>query len=203
MEVKKFFIKDFIQYCSPCFGCDHLMTFRVGYRNKDVDDEVPDNRRWEETTMAIVTDAYVEVELNIRYQSNLKLWIYHRNHKLVASDQHRFNEFMQKRELYLYCKCNTCKSQVSSKTLDFQSFNGIVAPISLRYEEWHIMHKNKRYSIASDFVTGKSLGSLRVFEYPPKVPTPDLEWEMNLLPKYKLGTQQKLIQKLNIYAVFS
>jgi hypothetical protein len=201
MEDKKFFVKDFIKYCSPCFGCDRLMTFRLGYRNKGRDDIVPDDI-WSDTAMAIVTDEYIEVELSIRYRTNLKVWIYHRNQKVVASDQYSFNEYVAKKELYLYSKCSvSCNSRVISKVLDFQRFNGVVAPTTLRYEEFHIMHKNKRYSIATDFVANVSTGTLRTYPAP-NTPS-DLSWEMKLLPKYKLGTQQKLIDKLNTYAVFS
>lgn len=202
MSDKKFFIKDFIKYCSPCFGCDHLMTFRVGYRDRGENDMAPDANIWAETHMAIVTDEYTEVELSIRYRTNLKFWVYHRTNKLVASDAHSFNEFIHKRELYLYCKCVHCQSQIVSKPLDFQRFNGIVAPTSLRYEEFHISIENKRYSLATDFTTGKSVGILRTYTEP-NVSGPDLKWEMKLLPKYKLGTRQKLIDKLDTYAVFS
>jgi hypothetical protein len=201
MEEKKFFVKDFIKYCSPCFGCGDLMTFRLGYRDKGSDDLIPDDLR-SNTAMAIVTDEYIEVELSMRYRTNLKVWIYHRNQKVVASNQHTFNEYVAKKELYLYSRCPfVCNSRIMSKVLDFQRYNGIVAPTSLRYEEFHISHKNKVYSIASDFVGNRSVGTLRT--YLASNQPSDLEWEMKLLPKYKMITQQKLIDKLDIYAVFS
>lgn len=198
MEQKKFFVKDFIQYCSPCFACDRLMTFRFGHKDKGSEDVIHNNL-WSNTSMAIVTDEYIEVELSIRYHTNLKIWVYHRTNKVFSSDQPRFRDYIAEKDLYLYSGCSSsCNSRIMSKTLDFQRYDGLVAPVSLRYEEFHINHKNKIYSITSDFVAGMSHGSLRVY-----TGARDLEWDMKLLPKYKLGTKQKLIDKLDTYAIFS
>jgi hypothetical protein len=202
MEDKKFFVKDFIKYCSPCFGCSHLMTFRMGYRDEGLEDIDIERDITSTTTMAMVTEEYLEVDLAIRYRSNLKLWIRFRDQKLSSSDPKSFKELMDKRWLFLYSKCHSCQSRIISKKLDFHRFNGVVAPVTLRHEEFYISRGNKRYSLTSNFLTGKSMGTLRVYTAPGIGP-PDLKWEMKLLPKYKILTQQRLIEKLNTYAVFS
>lgn len=201
MQHKKFFIKDFIRYCSPCFACDNLMDFRFGFSAKGEGARVP-NDIWTQTSQAIITDQYTEVELSIRYHTNLKIWIYHRNNKVVCSDSSRFNDYLTKRDLFLVCHCLHCTSTISSQNLDFQTFNGVVGPTTLRYEKFHIIRKNQRFGLESDFNQQTSVGTVRTYTAP-SVSGPDLVFQMKLLPKYKLGNRQKLIDKLNTYAVFS
>lgn len=201
MEGKKFFVKDFIQYCSPCFGCDGLMTFRLGVRERHPTVSAPDGDR-PNSYIAFVTDKYVESELNIRYHSSLKIWIYHRNNKVVASNPTTFSNFLAEKRLFLYCYCNICQSDVASNPLDFQTFNGVVGPATLHFERYNIAVKNRRYSLDTNFVKGTSVGTVRTY-IAPGVSKPDLVFNMKLLPKYTLGSKQKLIDKLNTYALFS
>lgn len=201
MEDKKFFVKDFIQYCSPCFACDGLMTFRLGVRERHPTVAVPDDDR-PNSYSTVVTDKYVESELNIRYHSSLKIWIYHRNNKVVASNSTTFSNFLAEKRLFLYCVCSVCRSDIASKPLDFQTFNGVVGPATLHFERYNISVKNRRYSLETDFVKGTSIGRVRTY-IAPNVSKADLVFNMKLLPKYKIGSRQKLIDKLNTYAIFS
>ena len=201
MEHKKFFVKDFIHYCSPCFVCGYTMTFKFGFNGNGQDALFPDCT-WANTAMTIVTDKYTVVDLSIRYRANLKIYIYHRNNKLVTSDNVSFSDYLAKRKLFLICYCVGCDSSISSRNLDFQTFNGVVSPTTIRYENFLISHKNRRYQLRSDFDKQKSIGTVRTYTAP-NVSGPDLVFEMKLLPKYKLGNKQKLIDKLNTYALFS
>ena len=201
MEHKKFLVKDFIQYCSPCFACDKLMTFRLGYKERYPEVQPPDNDRIKSLN-AIITDKYTEVELVIRYRTNLKIWIYHRNNKVVTSDNVAFSEYLTKKRLFLYCVCNLCQSEVATNSLDFQTFNGVVGPATLCFEKFNIAVKNHRYGLETDFIKGTSIGRLRTYTAP-NVSKEDLIFKMKLLPKYKLVNRQNLIDKLNTYALFS
>lgn len=201
MEDKKFLVKDFIQYCSPCFACDQLMTLRFGYEERHPE-VLPPEDDCPNSVNTTVTDKYVEAELHIRYHTNLKMWIYHRNNKVVTSDGPAFSDYLAKKRLFLYCRCNNCRSDVATKPLDFQTFNGVVGPATLRFERYNISVGNHRYRLETDFVKGTSVGRLRTY-IAPNVSREDLVFNMKLLPKYKLGHRQKLIDKLNIYATFS
>lgn len=200
MENKKFFVKDFIKYCSPCFACDKLMDLKFGFYEKGSEPPELDLVR-AKTVSTVVTDKYVEVELSVRYRTNLKIWIFHRNNKVVTSDGVSFSNYLAERKLYLACICS-CRSSIVSNDLDFQTFNGVVAPTTLRYETFDIIVRNRRYWLQSNFEEQKSVGTVRTY-IAPNVSGPDLVFDMKLLPKYKLGDRQKLVDKLNTYSIFS
>ena len=198
LEPRKFFVKDFIKYATPCFGCGKPNNFCFSFTEKggsSVSSKFP---------LPVINDRYVEVELNVKYASNLKLFIFHKDNKILSSDGPALSNFVAKRNLYLQSYCVSCGTQIFSSPLDLQLFNSVVAPTTLAYEYLEIRHGNKLYTLESHFNAGEGSNSLgTVLKFGPNGSSSKINFVLPLLPKYKLRDQQHLIDKLNTYAIFS
>ena len=128
MPAKKFFVKDFVQYVTPCFGCDRANDLSFAFINKG-SGELKEGGR----VKAIVTDKYVQVDLHIRYSSTLTLWIFHKTNKIVTSEDVNFSNFLAKRDLFLVGHCGGCETEIMSNKLDFQTFNKVVGPTTINH----------------------------------------------------------------------
>ena len=197
MNHKKFFIKDFIQYGAPCFGCGLAPSVRLYFRNKNADKNDP----WGHHNI-LVSDSRVEIDLSIKYRSILKLWIFHKTNKFLASDNSAFSSYIATYDVALFIDCAGCQTHYSTNNLEFQLSGNTVRATTLLYELLNIPRKERRYILSSDFRTEKSSAS--VIKYNDKGGLlSQIDFTLPLLPKYKLRNQQHLIDKLNTYAVFS
>lgn len=198
MEAKKFFIKDFIKYATPCFGCGLPPSLRLHFRDKNSNVNDP----WGNRHNIIVNDSRVEIDLSIKYRSSLVLWVFHKTNQFLASDNPAFSSYVANYDMKLFIHCNGCQTHHSTNNLEFQLTNNVVKATTLSYEMLNVPRKTRRYILASEFLTEKSAAS--IIKYDDKGGyLSQFNLNLPLLPKYKLRNQQHMIDKLNTYAVFS
>jgi hypothetical protein len=197
MEHKKFFVKDFIQYGSPCFGCGKPPSLRLLYRNKNVEKDAP----WGSLNV-LVDDSRVEIDLSIKYRSSLKLWIFHKTNKFLATDNSALNNYIDTHDMYLAIQCSGCMTCHHTNNLEFQLSNNVVKATTLQYELLSMPSKYCRYILSSHFAVEKTVG--QILKYDDKGALIS-EWSIDLplLPGYKIKNKQNLIKKLDLYILFS
>lgn len=193
MDHKKFFVKDFIQYASPCFGCGKPLSLQLVFKNKQGDEGGNLN-------MAR-TDKHLEIDLSIRYTSQLRLFIMYKSNTFLVNDRVAFSHYIAKRDLKLMAECS-CNSWYESNNLDFQTFNGAIGALTLRKERIVVVEKDKIYTLRSDFSEEKTDVSVSS-TISSQFITKNINLQLPLLPKYKLRDKQQLIKKIQTYILFS
>lgn len=197
MESKKFFIKDFIRYSAPCFGCGQLPNVRLLYREKGANGNDP----WGNINVQ-VDDSRVEMDLSIKYRSSLKLWVFHKTNQFLANDNAALSAYIATRDMRLSVECLGCQTTHRTNNLEFQLSNNTVKATTLLYEMLQVPLKARRYILVSDFLTETTIA--RVIKYDDKGGyLSEIQFDLPLLPKYKLRNKQHLIDKLNTYSLFS
>ena len=198
MEHKKFFVKDFIKYASPCFGCGQPSNIRLQFREKV---NALKNNPWGSLNI-LVDDNQVEMDLSIKYRSLLKLWIFHKTNKFLASDDNAFALYVATYHVHLFVNCLGCQTYHQTNNLEFQLSNNTVKATTLRAEMLQVPRKTQRYILVSDFLTEQTKAT--IVKYDDKGGyLSQIDFDLPLLPKYKLRNQDHLIQKLQTYALFS
>lgn len=213
MEPKKFFVKDFIQYASPCFACNGTPRLRVSFRQKG---DLPGSISYQGTITPVVTDNHIEIDMSVKYGSHVKVWILPKTNKYVTNDDAGFSQQIAKRTLHLFTECS-CGTIFESNDLDFQTFNKVIGATTIRHEYITFQEKSTRYILDSDFIQGKTKATVAKINQSQTtiqtktgsmgqvlLPIPSqLEFNLPLLPKYKVRNKQYLIDKLKIYTIFS
>lgn len=197
MEHKKFFVKDFIQYVSPCFGCEKPLSLRIMYKHKKEEENIPSV-----SLTPVITDKHLAVDLSIKYSSQLRLWIFHKSNTFMVNDNKAFNNYIADHNLWLMAECS-CNTYYYSNDLNFQTFNfpQTIGATTLRSEHIIIHEKDTTYVIHSDFINNKTAAD--IFKSVASSRSNHLTFNLPLLPKYKIKTKQKLLDKLNTYILFS
>jgi hypothetical protein len=197
MEHKKFFVKDFIQYGSPCFGCGKPPSLRWRYRNKNAAENDP----WGSLNV-LVDDSRVEIDLSIKYRSSLKIWIFHKTNKFLATDNEALTNYINIYDMYLIVECMNCRTCHHTNNLELQLSNNVVKATTLQYEQLMVPRKERRYSLSSNFITEKTIAAITKYDDKGAYQS-QFVIDIPLLPKYKLRNQQHLVDKLSIYSMFS
>jgi hypothetical protein len=197
MEHKKFFVKDFIQYGSPCFGCGKPPSLRLRYRNKNAAKNDP----WGSLNV-LVDDSRVEIDLSIKYRSSLKIWIFHKTNKFLATDNEALTNYINIYDMYLIVECMNCRTCHYTNNLELQLSNNVVKATTLQYEQLMVPRKERRYILSSNFITEKTIAAITKYDDKGAYQS-QFVIDIPLLPKYKLRNQQHLIDKLSTYALFS
>lgn len=196
-ELKKFTVKNFIKYGTPCFGCDKPNNFYIGY--SDIGSVVLVNQN---KYTVVLTDEYVEVNLHIQYAATLKIIIYHKNNKVLTNDVGKLNEFLRQRDLFLWTQCHHCGSEIRSSLLQFncQTNNSLViAPVTIFYEFFKIIDNKSIYYVNSAFDTKQTIAIINKEGNT----LSDLKFDLPLLPKYEMKTKEYIINKLRTYILYS
>lgn len=204
MEPRKFFVKDFIKYATPCFGCGQPNNFCFGFTEKGCLNALNMGR----FPSPIINDRYVELDLTIRYASNLKLFIFHKDNRILSSDDAALALLVDKRDILLQSYCNFCQTKIQSSPLELQLVDKVISPTTLAYENLEVRRGNKKYTLRSYFnssnTQAKPVSLAEIVKFNNDSTTCSvLPFTIPLLPKYKLRDQEYLINKLNTYAIFS
>lgn len=199
MDHKKFFVKDFIQYASPCFGCEKPLSLRMLIRNKEDNALLPELGNSPSTALTpTITDKHLEIDLSIKYNSKLRLWMMHKTNTFLVNDNVAFSNYIAKYNLRLLVAC-TCGTLYQTNNLDFQTFNRTIGALTLSYEQLVFQDKTHTYHLDTDFRTERSIA---IISKKGSTAIP-LHFDLPLLPKYKLRNKQHLVEKLRIYSIFS
>jgi len=193
--MKRFTVKNFILYNSPCFNCKNEISFYF-----EID---PINDYGRVSKRALVTTNYTEVELVIHYANNLKIKIDHKTNKYTASSEPALTEYLSKFKLSLHSRCDRCFSDIVSNRLEFNSKMGFIHPVTLNSENFIIEDKNTTYNVYTYF-DGKPQTRLYMARTDPvtKMVSPS-QMVLPLIPLYKFKTKSKFLNKIKTYLTFS
>ena len=184
--MKKFTVKDFITYNSPCFGCGNKINF---YFEIDTPNAGTVSKR------ALVGGDFTEVDLIIHYSDPLKINITHKTNKFIASSNKSLTTYMKEHKLSMRTRCDKCYSTVASQPLEFNMDKGFVCPVEIREEVFLITNELDSYQIYSS-------GSKSTVHFV-SASGAVMRLTLPLLPLYKFKTKEKFVNKIKTYIVFS
>jgi len=192
--MKKFKVKDFIEYNSPCFGCNNHINFKVGFINtiEGVFSYLPKPN---------VTPEYTEIDLLINWSSSLTLHIFHKTNKFSTNNVKNLTKYLEDHKLFLYSNCDRCYTEITSQCLNFNFENGLISAVGLDAERLMVSDKEFSYQISSFYSTGKS--NLIVDRIDKVKPISPLIIELPLLPKSRFKNRQHFLNKIKTYITFS
>lgn len=194
--MKKFTVKDFIDYNGPCFSCDNPINFRVGFLDLETKADASYLR-------PVVTANYTEIDLIIKYSNAeaLKLYIFHKTNKILTNNSQGLTKYLSSRKLFLSSSCDRCLTQIDSQYLDFNIDKSYVAATGVATERLMVTDKHNLYQINSSFMADKSI--LTVDRVDRTTPLSPLQLELPLLPKYRFKNREHFLQKIKTYVTFS
>jgi hypothetical protein len=223
MDDKKFFVKDFIQYATPCFGCGEPNDFDIGFREK-LDETAPPPTLMNMGTFVpassppyflpqtgqlkpVIKSTHLEIDLSIKYKSKLRLQllIYYKTNKILTSNNHELSAYLEKRHLFLIGRCSKCQTEIISNDLEFQANKQLISPATIKSEQIVIVDKKQIFVVISNFREQETKASVYKKDDMLKrvKSSSSVNFTLPLLPKYKLRDRAHLINKLNIYTLFS
>lgn len=222
MEHKKFFVKDFIRYATPCFGCGEPNDFDIGFREKADTSKLPTLMNMGTFVAAssppyflpesghlkpVIRNTHLEIDLSIKYKSKLRLQllIYYKTNKILTSNNHELASYLEKRDLFLIGQCNKCQTEIVSNNLEFLPNKQIISPVTIKSELIIIANKKQVFVVTSNFEKEETQANVYATQESGliKHSGSDLHFNLPLLPKYKMRSQEHLIKKLNTYVLFS
>jgi len=186
--MKKFTVKDFITYNNPCFSCGKKISLRVSAMSGTAG------------LRPTVKPEYTVIDLEITYTNTLQLWIFHKTNKIISSDNRSLADYLTTHQIYLrsYCDCYTA---IDSRFLTFNLNKGYVEPVGISTERLMVNDRTNIYTLNSSFIEEKTHVTIdRVDQTTPISP---IQFEMPLLPLYKVKSRERLIEKLKTYITFS
>ncbi len=192
--MRKFTVKDFIDYNGPCFSCDSPINFKIGFLDLETKADTSYLR-------PVVTSNYTEIDLRITYENSLKLYIFHKTNKILTNSNQGLTKYLSSRKLFLSSSCDKCLTQIDSQWLDFNVDKGYVAATGIATERLMVMDKSNLYQINSFFMADKSV--LTVDRIDKTHPLSPLQLELPLLPKYRFKDRNHFLQKIKTYVTFS
>lgn len=196
--MRKFTVKDFITYNNPCFGCEKKITFRIGfYKDSEYSSPIASYLR------PIVLANYTEVDLKISYTDMVKLYIFHKDNKILSNNQSGLTKYLGEHKLFLSSTC-TCHAEIESEPLDFHLIadKQYVSAVQIRSERLVVTDPDNMYQFYSSFLDKKS--TLMVYKQNTDQPTSQpLSIEMPLIPKYKFRNKEHFLDKMKTYILFS
>lgn len=192
--MKKFTVKDFIDYNGPCFSCGNPINFRIGFLDLETKADMSYLR-------PVVAANYTEIDLRITYENSLKLYIFHKTNKILTNSNQGLTKYLSSRKLFLSSSCDRCLTQIDSQYLDFNVDKGYVAAVGIATERLIVEDKHNRYRINSFFMADRS--HLVVDRVDRTTPLSPLRLELPLLPKYRFKNRDHFLQKIKTYVTFS
>jgi hypothetical protein len=193
--MKKFTVKDFILYNSPCISCGGAINLYVVSR----DSVNPYKNLRGIKYITNVGKNAITVELKITYAERLTLQIIPKSNKFKTSDVAGLWSYLDKHDLYLQSICSECKTIISSNIMMLDKLGGFIHPISLDSEDIMIKDSDCLYMIYTSYEGN----STEIHVLPKDLLKEDFNIKIPLLPIYKFKTKEKLLQKIKTYILFS
>jgi len=188
--MKKFSLKDFVLYNSPCFGCDNLMTFQIGC-------EVMDDNLITYLTPKLCKE-YTTIELHLGWNNSLILTIDHKTNKFATNDQTAFAKYLQNHNLFLRCECDKCHTASWTDMLNFAS-QGFMRAVGLNTETVNVSAGDYIYNLYSDYNGNAS----QFFIIKNDGFSEAIIINTTLVPRSKFKNRDHLFQKMKTYVLFS
>lgn len=196
--MRKFTIKDFILYASPCFGCGEKISFWMGFT------DLQDEKAQLTHKPIMVTGDSSTLDIRTTYHGNLFLTINHKTNKFQTSDLQEFSVFIKKHQMFLQTNCKKCHMNIDSRFLEFNLVKGFIKPIGISYEKITLTDNINYYLIGSSYF--ENLSIISIIKKPTNyydTSTTSLRLEVPILPLYKFKNKNQLIEKIKLYLLFS
>jgi hypothetical protein len=191
--MRKFTVKDFIEYNGPCFSCDNPINFKIGFQGLNNADA--------SFLRPTVTATYTEIDLRITYNNSLQLFIFHQTNKILTNDPGALTEYLSSHKLFLSSTCDHCLSLIESQFLDFHISQGYVAAVGISNERLLVKDKGSLYQINTSMILDKSL--IVVDRIDKTRPISPFTLELPALPLYRFKDKQHFLDKIKKYILFS
>jgi hypothetical protein len=192
--MKKFTVKDFINYNAPCFSCDRKITIRVG--SICLTQQMP-----AVYLRATVTTTQTEVDLQVTYARILKLIINHTTNKITTSDPEALTKYLKVNKLFLSSVCNHCYTSIESAYLEFNLQEAFIKPVSISQEMLMLSDSKSLYQIISKSIDEETIIVVDRINKANSI-TP-IRFVLPLSLLYKLKDKEHILQKIKTYLLFS
>lgn len=194
--MRKFTVKDFIEYNGPCFSCGNQINFRIGFLDLETKADIS-------YLKPVVTPNYTEIDLIIKYANSeaLKLYIFHKTNKILTNSTKGLTKYLSSRKLFLSSACDKCYTQIESQYLDINVDKGFIAAVGISTERLMVNDGTNQYQIDSFFMAEKS--RLLVDKLDRARPLAPFTLDLPLIPKYKFKNKEHFISKMKTYITFS
>lgn len=193
---KKFTVKDFILYSSPCPGCAKASSIRVGISYNTKDNYVVDS-----SLSPVVNKLFLVIDLKISYNNALHLSIDHKTNKFSTNNAILLKQYLETHDIYLLSECDTCGARFQTHNLNFNIDKGFILATSIKFEQYTLSKGDDTYFLTSDFDNKTT----KVFAYHnlKSLNLSSTVLSLPLLPKYKFKDYELLITKIKTYLLFS
>lgn len=194
--MKKFTVKDFILYNSPCLNCDKPISLKLGHVERNNFSPVTNTF----TTLNKINpiDNSLQINLKSTYFSVMQtLTIDYKTNKFSCNLNY-LKDYLQRYNMFLDSKCDICLTTISSDFLNFNFERYYLEPLTLSKETIIINENNKIYTIFSSFIEEKSLISISNIST-----RSQMTKVIPILPRHKFKNKQHCLSKLKTYELFS
>jgi len=192
--MKKFTVKDFIAYNSPCFSCGEKINFKFKI-------EFGKEFRQQNFLRVLVGPNSCLTNLRLNYSSTLQLEIFHETNKILTNNLPELKSYLNNNDLYLYNKCDKCFTTITSQRLEFNLDKLFINPVELAREMLVVSNETHMYSLVSSFTDATTTAYVDLLDE--SIPVSFVKFTLPLLPLYKIKTREKLINKIKTYLTFS
>jgi len=193
--MRKFTVKDFILYNSPCFNCSKPILFKIGY----VDDKNQINQlAYGNYITPIINGLDLEIPLHIRYAGSVNLKIDCKTNKFYTPSPLHLTKYLDEHILFLDSWCNQCYTRMRSNQLHFNIEYGFIYPVEIIIEHLQINDEPNHYHLNSDSQLNNTLITIG------NVNNPDVSaLNVPFIPLGKFKTKSNLLKKIKMYLLFS
>jgi hypothetical protein len=191
----KFTVKDFISYNSQCISCNSLTLFEVMSH--------PNNCAAYKLN-TINSPNYLEINAHVKYNSSesLQLLIFHKTNQILSSNIDALIIYLRNYKLFFSKRCATCGTVTHSNDLIFHANINIIEPLSMFTETVILQTSDIQYILHSNFSNNET----KLLVYHKKHDSLDaspLDLDLPLLPISSFKTRERLLEKLQLYVLFS
>ncbi len=193
--MRKFTVKDFILYNSPCFNCGKPILFKIGYLE---DKSHVHQLGYGNYITPIISGSELEIPLHIRYEGSVNLKIDCKTNKFYTQSLRHLTKYLDEHILVLDSQCNQCYTHIRSSQLHFNMEYGFIYPVEIIIEFLAINDDQTIYHLNSYYESNKTL--ISVFNrLGPVIGTLNVPF----VPLGKFKTKSNLLKKIKMYLTFS
>lgn len=201
--MKRFSVKDFVDYCHRCFICGGVST--IDFVSMDIN-HISGNKFAHNALKSEIHKDYIEIEARIRYADYLNFKIYYKTNKFEINNVTGLTNYLTKYKILISSICSDCPVAITSTPINFNHQTMRVDALEVNREVYNFIKNNKNYTLYSDH-TSKS--SKLTISDPLSSPPPPNKVRSNeavklpFIPRYKFSDKEAMIDKIKLYLIFS
>jgi hypothetical protein len=151
--MKTWTIKDFIQNNSPCLNCQQNMLLYVVLTKPN---SVPPHLQDEFFLLPHVCKDYIEIDLNIRYDNCLKLFVYQKSNKITTNSLPGLQSYLHDCKLHFTLECKFCDLHINTQYAKFCLDQSFMRPIKIDFEYLTLNCSNTKMIVMNNYRTNES-----------------------------------------------